>query len=301
VNFDYLKQMKREGRRIVMCTAYDAPFAEIMSRSGAVDLLLVGDSLAMVVQGKESTREVTLEQMAYHTEMAARGAERGSSRSIETAEARGLEPQPEPEGEAEGAGAGDTGGAGSADDHPERLPIIGDLPFGTYAEPAQALTSARRLIEAGADAVKIEGGDTAVVKALAEAGIPVMGHLGLLPQTAERFTVQGKEEQAARRMQEEARALQDAGAFSLVLECIPRKLARRIREQLAIPTIGIGAGPACDGQVLVLHDMLGLTEGYLPRFVKRYASLGSTAEEGIRSYARDVRSGAFPEDSHSYH
>jgi 3-methyl-2-oxobutanoate hydroxymethyltransferase len=156
-------------------------------------------------------------------------------------------------------------------------------------------------MNSGAHAVKIEGGNTIVTRALVEAGMPVMGHLGLLPQTAERFSVQGKESDEAERIKREAAALEEAGAFALVLECIPRKLAREISEMLSIPTIGIGAGPACDGQVLVLHDMLGLTEGYLPKFVKRFAELGSTAEEGIRTYAQEVRDGAFPRDAHSYH
>jgi 3-methyl-2-oxobutanoate hydroxymethyltransferase len=240
----------------------------------------------MVVQGKETTREVTLEQMEYHTEMVARGVSRTLDRSPEEVERSGLEPAPRRESQP------------PRDPH---LPVIGDMPFGTYNTPNTAVASARRLISAGAHAVKIEGSDTAVVRALTDAGIPVMGHLGLLPQTAEHFTVQGKGAAEADRMKAEALALEEAGAFALVLECIPRKLARLISEQLTIPTIGIGAGPSCDGQVLVLHDMLGLTEGYLPKFVKPFAELGSMAEEGVRSYAREVRGGTFPDDTHSYH
>jgi 3-methyl-2-oxobutanoate hydroxymethyltransferase len=278
--------MKRQGRRIVMCTAYDAAFGTIIARSAAADLLLVGDSLAMVVQGKETTREVTLDQMVYHTEMTVRGVRRGLGRSMEQAETAGLEP---------------SGAAAEKPGVEPGLPVIGDMPFGTYGDPDTAVASARRLIGAGAAAVKIEGSGTAVARALTEAGIPVMGHLGLLPQTAERFTVQGKDSDAAEEMKRDARALEEAGVFSLVLECIPRRLAREVSELLEIPTIGIGAGPACDGQVLVLHDMLGLTEGYLPKFVKRFAELGSTAEEGIRTYAHEVREGSFPKDSESYH
>jgi 3-methyl-2-oxobutanoate hydroxymethyltransferase len=289
MDFSYLRDMKREGRRLVMITAYDAAFAGIIARSGAVDLLLVGDSLAMVVQGKETTREVTLEQMEYHTEMAARGAARSLERSSRQVEDQGLEPA--------GEGGESSGGARVN----ELLPIIGDMPYGTFSTPERAVIAARRLIRAGAHGVKIEGSDTAVVRALTDAGIPVMGHLGLLPQTAERFTVQGKQAEAAEKMLADALALEEAGAFSLVLECIPRALAERISSRLTVPTIGIGAGPGCDGQVLVLHDMLGLTEGYLPKFVKPFADLGSTTEEGVRSYARAVRAGTFPDDAHSYH
>jgi len=268
-----------------MCTAYDAAFGAVVARSEMVDLLLVGDSLAMVVQGKQTTREVTIEQMCYHTEMTSRGVNNVLQPSLEEAESGGLEPSavssPVPESPS--------------------LPIIGDMPYGTYAAPEAALAAGRRLMESGAHAVKIEGSDTTVTRALVESGIPVMGHLGLLPQTAERFSVQGKERSESEQMKQEAAALEEAGAFAVVLECIPRKLAREISEGLSIPTIGIGAGPSCDGQVLVLHDMLGLTEGYLPKFVKSFAELGSTAEEGIRTYAREVRDGTFPRDAHSYH
>jgi 3-methyl-2-oxobutanoate hydroxymethyltransferase len=306
MDFRYLREMKRQGRRIVMCTAYDAAFGTIIARSAAADLLLVGDSLAMVVQGKETTREVTLDQMVYHTEMTVRGVRRGLGRSMEQAETAGLEPsgaaaeETSVESEAE-SGLHSPGAAAEKPGVEPGLPVIGDMPFGTYGDPDTAVASARRLIGAGAAAVKIEGSGTAVARALTEAGIPVMGHLGLLPQTAERFTVQGKDSDAAEEMKRDARALEEAGVFSLVLECIPRRLAREVSELLEIPTIGIGAGPACDGQVLVLHDMLGLTEGYLPKFVKRFAELGSTAEEGIRTYAHEVREGSFPKDSESYH
>lgn len=250
--------MKRENGKapIVMVTAYDAIFAAIAAEAGA-DWLLVGDSLGMVVQGRESTREVTMEQMAYHTSMVRRGA-------------------------------------------PESF-IVSDLPANSFEDPEPAVRNSRLLLEAGADAVKFEGALLPVASALREEGIRFMGHLGLLPQTAGRFTVQGKEREAADRMIREARSLEEAGAFSIVLECIPRSLAGEISASLSIPTIGIGAGPECGGQVLVLNDLLGLTGGYLPKFVRRYADFRGAALEAIARYGEEVRSGAFPDDEHTYH
>lgn len=241
---------------IVMITAYDASFASLAAEAKA-DVILVGDSLGMVVQGREHTRSVTLEQMMYHTEMVRTGA-------------------------------------------PD-LPVISDLPFGTFASPEIAVTSAHGLMKAGADGVKYEGPDTGVAVALLDAGIPVMGHLGLLPQTAEQFKVQGKDEVTASRLLKESLALEKAGVFSLVLECIPLKLAKEVSNALSIPTIGIGAGPHCDGQVLVIHDMLGLTRNYLPKFVKPYGRFREMGVEAIARYRSEVKEGIFPDDRYSYH
>ncbi len=252
-----LMEKKRRGERIVMLTAYDAPFAELIEKSGAVDLILVGDSLGMVVQGRDSTRDVSIEQMRYHTEIVARAT--------------------------------------------EHTVLVGDLPCHSFDTAEEALKNAKLLIEAGAWAVKFEGYHREAATALVEAGIPLMGHLGLLPQTAKSFSVRGKEEKEAEAILEDAKSLEDCGLFSIVLESIPRKLAKRVSEELTIPCIGIGAGPDCDGQVLVTYDMLGLTRGRIPRFVKGYANLGTTIEEAVRKYADDVRGGSFPSDSHSYH
>jgi 3-methyl-2-oxobutanoate hydroxymethyltransferase len=239
-----------------MVTAYDAAFASIAAAAGA-DWLLVGDSLGMVVQGKTTTREVTMDHMVYHTSMVRKGA-------------------------------------------PDAV-IVSDLPFNSFSEPGMTVKNSRRLLEAGADAVKFEGAVMDSAIALREAGIPFMGHLGLLPQSAGKFTVQGKESDSAARMMEEAALLEEGGAFSIVLECIPRSLGRDITRALSIPTIGIGAGPDCSGQVLVLNDLLGLTEGYLPKFVRKYADFRSAALSAIAVYGDEVRSGVFPDDAHTYH
>ncbi len=239
-----------------MITAYDAAFASIAVTAGA-DWLLVGDSLGMVVQGKGTTREVTMDQMVYHTSMVRNGA-------------------------------------------PDAV-IVSDLPFNSFSEPGMTVTNSRRLMKAGADAVKLEGAVMNSAMALREAGIPFMGHLGLLPQSAEKFTVQGKESVSAARIIEEALLLEKGGAFSIVLECVPRSLGRDITRALSIPTIGIGAGPDCSGQVLVLNDLLGLTDGYLPKFVRKYADFRSAAVSAIAAYGDEVRSGVFPDDGHTYH
>ncbi len=255
---EWLDQRKETEKHlpIVMVTAYDAAFASIAADAGA-DWLLVGDSLGMVVQGKGTTREVTMDQMVYHTSMVRNGA-------------------------------------------PGAV-IVSDLPFNSFSEAGMTVKNSRRLLDAGADAVKFEGAVMAQAAALREAGIPFMGHLGLLPQSAEKFTVQGKESDSAAKMTEEAALLEKAGAFSIVLECIPRSLGGNITRALSIPTIGIGAGPECSGQVLVLNDLLGLTEGYLPKFVRKFADFRSAAHSAIAAYGEDVRSGAFPDDAHTYH
>jgi 3-methyl-2-oxobutanoate hydroxymethyltransferase len=258
-----LQRSKDEGRRFAMLTAYDYPTARILSQAG-IRYLLVGDSLGMVVLGHSTTLPVTLEDMIHHGKAVARGA-------------------------------------------PDAL-LIGDLPFMSYqVSLEQAVTAAGRLIkEAGMHAVKLEGGGpavVAVVRRLVEIGIPVMAHLGLTPQSVHRmggFRVQGRSQEAAATMLAEARELEAAGAFSIVLEGIPTEVAGTVTEALRIPTIGIGAGPGCDGQVLVLHDLLGLTQGRTPRFVKRYAHLTDEITRAARQYAEEVESGQFPGPEHSY-
>jgi 3-methyl-2-oxobutanoate hydroxymethyltransferase len=257
-----LAEMKRRGDRIVMITAYDAPSGRIADAAG-VDLILVGDSAAMVVLGHDSTVPATMDEMLMLTRAVTRGAHRPL--------------------------------------------VIADLPFGSYqVSVEQAIESAIRFIkEAQADAVKLEGAGPmlARVRALTEAGIPVMGHLGLTPQTATMlggFKAQGRTAMKAVQLYEEALDLQAAGCFSIVLEAVPSPVAARITEALDIPTIGIGAGPDCDGQVLVWHDLLGLYDGHAPRFVKQYADLAPTIGAAVEQYASEVRGGTFPEEQHTY-
>ena len=257
-----LAEMKRRGDRIVMITAYDAPSGRIADAAG-VDLILVGDSAAMVVLGHDSTVPATTEEMIILTRAVTRGAHRPL--------------------------------------------VIADLPFGSYqVSDEQALESAIRFVkEAQADAVKLEGAGAMVsrVRALTGAGIPVMGHIGLTPQTATMlggFKAQGRSAVKAAQLVEDALQLEAAGCFSIVLEAMPSPVAARITESLDIPTIGIGAGAACDGQVLVWHDLLGLYEGHAPRFVKQYADLAPTIAGAVERYANDVRDGTFPEEKHTY-
>ncbi len=255
-------EMKRRGDRIVMITAYDAPSARIADAAG-VDLILVGDSAAMVVLGHDSTVPATMDEMLMLT----RAVTRGANRPL----------------------------------------VIADLPFGSYhVSVEQAIESAIRFVKEGrADAVKLEGAGPmlARVRALTDAGIPVMGHLGLTPQTATMlggFKAQGRTAAKAMQLYEDALALQAAGCFSIVLEAVPSPVAARITDALDIPTIGIGAGPDCDGQVLVWHDLLGLYEGHAPRFVKQYANLAPTIGAAVEQYASEVRDGSFPEEKHTY-
>ena len=257
-----LGEMKRRGERIVMVTAYDAPSGRLADAAG-VDVILVGDSSGMVVHGRESTVPVSLDEIVFMTQWVTRGAKRPL--------------------------------------------VVADLPFGSYEESdEQAVRSAVRLVkEGGADAVKLERGGTTVARARAivGAGIPVMGHVGLTPQSATMlggFKAQGRTAERARQLVEDALALQKAGCFAIVLEAVPPAVAQAATRTLAVPTIGIGAGAACDGQVLVWHDMLGYYEGRAPRFVKRYADLGDTIVEALGRYADEVRSGAFPEEQHTY-
>ena len=259
-----LAEMKRRGAKIVMVTAYDTPGARFAEDAG-IDVILVGDTAAMVVLGHEGTTvPVTMDEMLFLTRTVARSARRPI--------------------------------------------VVGDMPFGSYqVSDEDAVRNAIRFIkEAGADAVKLEGGASAPlsrVRAIVGAGIPVMGHIGLTPQSATMlggFKTQGRTADAARKLVDEALALEAAGCFSVVLEAMPSPVAARITEALRVPTIGIGAGPACDGQVLVYHDLLGLTEGHLPRFVKKYANLSREIRDALEAYADDVRTGAFPSEEYSY-
>jgi 3-methyl-2-oxobutanoate hydroxymethyltransferase len=261
-----LARMKAERRKIAMLTAYDYPFARIFDQAG-IDVLLVGDSLAMVVQGHQTTLPATVDQMVYHTQMVARGCRRAL--------------------------------------------LIGDMPFLSYqASVEQAVLNAGRLIkEGGAEAVKLEGGIAMVetVRRLVEVDIPVMGHIGLTPQSVHRMgghRVQGKREGRApgsrERVLEDAAALEEAGVFAMVLEGMPLELADEITQKTSVPTIGIGAGVGCDGQVLVMHDLLGLTECFSPRFAKAYAALWKEAGAAAASYINEVREETFPGPEHTY-
>ncbi|MFO7609064.1 MAG: 3-methyl-2-oxobutanoate hydroxymethyltransferase [Candidatus Krumholzibacteriia bacterium] len=262
LTLDVFARAKQAGRKLVVLTAYDAASARIAAAGGA-DALLVGDSLGMVVMGHETTLPVGLEAMLHHTAAVVRT-------------------------------------------RPGR-PVVADMPYGSFhVDPVRTVEAGLRLVkEGGASAVKVEGGRTraAHLAALLAAEIPVMGHLGLTPQSVNRFggwKVQGRGAAAAAQLRQEARWLQDAGCFALVLECIPPALAAQISGELAIPTIGIGAGAGCDGQVLVFHDLLGLGDGRPPRFVKRYADLGGLGTEAVARWAADVRAGAFPGPEHTY-
>ncbi len=254
-----VQKMKRRGERIPMVTAYDYTSAQIADRAG-VPMLLVGDTLGMVVLGHPTTLPVTLDEMLHHI----RAVVRGSQKAL----------------------------------------VIGDMPFLTYTTVEQAIHNAGRIIqEAGAQAVKLEGGASVlpIVQRLVELGIPVMGHLGFTPQSVHQMgtRVQGKRANGARQIIEDALALQQAGAFSLVLELVPAELAREITERLRIPTIGIGAGSWCDGQVQVWHDMMGLYTDFLPKHARRYASIAETMGAALQDYIADVRGGTFPTSEHS--
>jgi 3-methyl-2-oxobutanoate hydroxymethyltransferase len=257
-----LAEMKRSGEKIVMVTAYDAPGARFAEDAG-IDIVLVGDTAAMVVLGYDGTVPVTMDEMLFLT----RTVVRATRRPI----------------------------------------VIGDMPFGSYqvSDEAAVENAIRFFKEAGADAVKLEGAGPSLsrVRAIVGAGIPVMGHVGLTPQSATMlggFKTQGKTAEAARRLVEDAVALEDAGSFAVVLEAVPAPVAAEVTQRLTVPTIGIGAGPDCDGQVLVYHDLLGLSEGHLPRFVKRYGNLSREIRDALESYVEDVRSGTFPEEQHTY-
>lgn len=251
---------RREGRRLTMLTCYDAGFARAIDAAG-VDMVLVGDSLGMVVQGHASTLPVTVDDIAYHTACVARGLRRAL--------------------------------------------LVSDLPFQADATPADALHASTRFLRAGAAMVKLEGAGFKldVIRHLVEREVPVCAHLGLTPQSVLRlggYKVQGRGEAAGERLLADARAVADAGASLLVLECVPMELARRVTEAVGIPTIGIGAGPHCDGQVLVLHDMLGLRHGRRPRFVRDFLDGAGSVQDAFEAFVREVRDGTFPAAEHGY-
>ncbi len=262
VTVPQIQARKQSGEKITVLTAYDYPWALLVDRAG-IDMVLVGDSLGMVVLGYPDTVSVSMDEMVHHL------------KAVSRAVVRAL--------------------------------VVGDMPFGSYnVSIEKAIENANRLMKEGrADAVKLEGGCpmAETVAALVRAGIPVQGHIGLTPQTASAlggFKVQGQSAEAARRLIADARALAAAGCFSIVLEAIPAAIARLITEAVAVPTIGIGAGGDCDGQVLVIHDMLGLFDRFTPKFVKQYARISETVAEAIESYKRDVQAGRFPEACHSF-
>jgi 3-methyl-2-oxobutanoate hydroxymethyltransferase len=258
----HLTDLARHGKRIAMITAYDASSAALADAAG-LDVVLVGDSAAMTILGHQSTLPVTMDEMLLLTRAVRRGVRRAF--------------------------------------------VVADMPFGSYQlGEDDALRNAIRFVkDAGADAVKLEGAGRTLtrISAILDAGIPVMGHVGLTPQSASLaggYKARGRTAADARRIFDEARALERAGCFAVVLEAIPAPVAARITDALKIPTIGIGAGPSCDGQVLVWHDLLGLTRGHVPRFVKRYADLNQTILDALQRYAGDVRSSTFPDDTHTY-
>jgi 3-methyl-2-oxobutanoate hydroxymethyltransferase len=264
VTIPYLFQLKEKGEKITILTAYDFPTAKILDENG-IDIILVGDSLGMAVLGYETTLPVTMEAMIHHTQAVTRARRRAL--------------------------------------------VVGDMPFLSFhLSLSDSLFNAGRFIkEAGADAVKLEGATPRrleLIKALVETEIPVMGHVGLTPQSIRKmggFKVQGTVEEKAEEIYSGALALEKAGAFAVVLESVPEELAAEITRSLKIPTIGIGAGPDCDGQVLVVNDMLGLSSGYMPKFVKKYANLSEIISRAVNEYIANVRQGQFPDEEHSYH
>ncbi len=264
ITIPYLHKKKQQGEKIVALTAYDFPTAKIVDEAG-IDLILVGDSLGMVVLGYENTIPVTMEEMIHHTKAVVRAAKRPL--------------------------------------------IVGDMPyFSFHMSVDETVRNASRFLkEAGAQAVKIEGASQKrlkLIETLVEAEIPVMGHVGLTPQSIYhlgQFKVKGKEIEEAKKIMQNAEDLEKAGVFSIVLECIPMELAREITLKRNVPTIGIGAGPHCDGQILVFHDLVGYANGYLPKFVKKYVDIHGSLNKAIREYIEDVKEGTFPDDSKSYH
>lgn len=257
-----IQNKKREGKKITMLTAYDYPMARLVDEAG-IDVILVGDSLGMVVLGYESTVSVTMDEMIHHSKAVRRGTKCAF--------------------------------------------LVGDMPFMSYQiSKEEAVRNAGRFMkEAGCDAVKLEGGDEVldVTKAIVDTGIPVLGHLGLTPQTISKlggYKIQGKDAKAAKRILEQALKLKDAGCFAIVLECVPDKVAKLITEKLTIPTIGIGAGSYCDGQVLVTNDMVGLFDRFVPKFVKQYVKLSTLISDGLKKYRDEVEKGIFPDQAHSF-
>ena len=257
-----LRQMKQDRQKITMLTSYDYPMTRLLDEAG-VDVLLVGDSAGNVVSGYENTLPVTMEEMLYHTRAVARGARRAL--------------------------------------------VVGDMPFMSYQTGIdEARRNAGRFLkEGGAGAVKLEGGRymEEVIRAIVDIDIPVMAHIGLTPQSVHRmggFKVQGRDEAQRKQVLEDAKAVLRAGAFAVVMECVPASLAREITETLSIPTIGIGAGPDCDGQVLVIHDVLGLLKGFRPKFVKHYVNMAEAVDRAVKQYIQEVRDGTFPAKEHIF-
>ncbi|UCB59885.1 MAG: 3-methyl-2-oxobutanoate hydroxymethyltransferase [Candidatus Bathyarchaeota archaeon] len=248
--------MKNRHEKIIMLTAYDFQMAKILDEAG-IDLILVGDSLGMVMQGFMDTKSVTIEDMLYHTKAVSRGA--------------------------------------------KNTPVIGDMPINSYRTVEDALNNAKLFLEAGADGVKIEGNKPEQINALLDHGIPVMGHLGLLPQTAGSYRVKGKKPEEAQKILKDALDLDQRGVFSMVLECIPESLAKKITETVKIPTIGIGAGKYCNGQVLVINDMLGFDLSFAPRYLKRYANLNKIIKDAVARFKEEVSEGTYPDKEHTYH
>lgn len=260
VTISKLQEMRQAGEKIAVLTAYDASFAALMDQAG-VDVILIGDSLGNIVQGETSTLPVTIEHMVYHTSCVAKGQASAF--------------------------------------------LIADMPFGSYSTPEQAMQNAAQLMRSGAHMVKLEGGPwlTETVKFLVERSVPVCAHLGLLPQSVHTlggFKVQGKSTESAQTLINDAKALQEAGAQLLVLEAIPSELGKKVTESIQIPTIGIGAGADCSGQVLVMHDMLGAFPGRSPKFVKNFLSGQSSIEEAFKCYVQEVKTGKFPGPEHCF-
>lgn len=247
---------KKNKEKIIMLTAYDYQTSKILEEIG-IDLILVGDSLGMVVQGRMDTKSVTVEDMLYHTRAVARGA--------------------------------------------RKTPIIGDMPINSEKTVDEALKNAQRFSEAGAHGVKIEGNKPEVIEALRKKGVSVMGHVGLLPQTAPSYRLKGKQPEEAQRIFNDALQIDKLGVFSIVLECIPERLAKKITKTVEAPTIGIGAGKYCDGQVLVINDMLGLDQSFSPKYLKRFANLNQTIKEAVTAFKHEVQAGKYPDEEHTYH
>ncbi len=250
-----IRQKKGNGK-IIMLTAYDFQMAKILDQS-ELDMILVGDSSGMVVQGYSDTRCVTMIDMIYHVKAVARGA--------------------------------------------KKVPIIGDMPIDSCNSAQECLRNAKQFIEAGANGVKIEGRRKEAIETLIGLRIPVMGHVGMLPQRAEAYRVKGKNPEEARQIIQDAEELDKLGVFSIVLECIPESLAKTITEKVNAPTIGIGAGRYCDGQVLVINDMLGFDENFKPKYVKTYANLNKAIKDAVTAFIKEVNAGAYPDEKHTYH
>ncbi|HXX87792.1 MAG TPA: 3-methyl-2-oxobutanoate hydroxymethyltransferase [Candidatus Acidoferrum sp.] len=256
MEFQEMIRKKKGKTKIIMLTAYDYQTAKILDEM-KIDIILVGDSLGTVVQGNNGTRDVTMEDMLYHTRAVARGA--------------------------------------------KNTPIIGDMPINSYNNPEDGLKNALKFLNAGAHAVKFEGNPPEVAKTLVQAGIPIMGHVGMLPQSAESYKVKGKTTEEAEKIFQDAKELDACNVFSIVLECIPESLAKRITARVKAPTIGIGAGKYCDGQVLVINDMLGLDKDFKPKFVKKYADLNTVIKDAVGKFKDEVLAGIYPDEEHTYH